>query len=348
MPGTDTLRAGLLGRLKGKIQRLLRAPELLAEGAQLQRQALDDIRLLLTEQNALLAKSHDQMLAMMREAQSAQASSEATSRDLIWKVTEIAKEATWRAYKNAASARDVTGSTAQVYSQTAEDSMIADIFARIGVGSRFFVEFGVEDGTENTTRWLLEQGWRGIWVEGSEAQVARASAIFAEPIAAGRLTIVNAMAEPTNANTLLSNAGVPETVDYLSVDVDHNTSHVWEALHLKARVSCIEYNAAIPPSIDVSAAYRAGHGWDGTNWFGAGLKSLERIGRSKGLALIGCDFAGVNGYFVEEDTAADHFAAPFTAEDKYQPPRYHLVGKSGHPPAANWRHWQTGPSSLTV
>jgi len=43
------------------------------------------------------------------------------------------------------------------YSQNSEDGIIEEIFRRVGTTNRFFVEFGVEDGTENNTRFLLEK-----------------------------------------------------------------------------------------------------------------------------------------------------------------------------------------------
>jgi hypothetical protein len=65
--------------------------------------------------------------------------------------------------------------------------------------------------------------------------------------------------------------------------------------------------------------------WDGTNRFGASLKTLERIGREKRLALIGCDFRGVNAFFVGETECGDKFLRPYTAEQHFEPPRYALV-----------------------
>jgi hypothetical protein len=45
-------------------------------------------------------------------------------------------------------------------------SIIAEIFRRIGTTNRVFVEFGAETGEENNCRFLLLQGWRGLWIEG--------------------------------------------------------------------------------------------------------------------------------------------------------------------------------------
>jgi hypothetical protein len=315
-------------------------------------EALEEIRTLVRDQQQGLREHNSQVSSQIAEVATLLREIHANSRevvavasDLRWKVTEAAKEATWRAIRSAAAPLDLVGSVSQVYSQTVEDSLIADIFARIGTRDRYFVEFGIEDGTENTTRWLLEQGWRGVWIEGSESSVKRAETIFAQPISEGRLTVVHGMVGPDNANELLEEAGVPLTFDYLSVDVDHNTAHVWSALRCRARVCCIEYNATLPVVCDIVVPFMPDHGWDGTNWFGASLKALERIGSAKGMALVGCDLAGVNAYFVANDEAKSHFSEPFTAESKYQPPRYYLVGNGGHPPSRTHRNWHVHSAS---
>ena len=66
---------------------------------------------------------------------------------------------------------DATGHLARhgkkVFSQTDEDGIIAEIFERIGTKARNFVEFGVEDGRECNSLWLLMQDWKGLWIEAS-------------------------------------------------------------------------------------------------------------------------------------------------------------------------------------
>jgi hypothetical protein len=53
----------------------------------------------------------------------------------------------------------------QVYSQNGEDGIIAEIFKRIGTTNRVFVEFGVGDGLQNNTAYLLLKNWIGFWIE---------------------------------------------------------------------------------------------------------------------------------------------------------------------------------------
>ncbi|MGK7887297.1 MAG: hypothetical protein AB4057_22045 [Crocosphaera sp.] len=46
----------------------------------------------------------------------------------------------------------------KVYSQSDEDGIIEEIFARIGVKSKTFVDFGAETGAENNSHYLLGKG----------------------------------------------------------------------------------------------------------------------------------------------------------------------------------------------
>ncbi|WP_158968009.1 hypothetical protein [Chachezhania sediminis] len=240
-------------------------------------------------------------------------------------------------------ARSLAPYFAQVYSQNGEDGHIAEIFDRIGAGQRTFLEIGIEDGTQNTSRFLLEQGWHGTWVEGSPEMADRAAEIFADHVRSGALTVVQGFVTAENVNDLLDANGVPATLDYLSLDVDQNTSHVWRTLNRRARAMCIEYNANIPPSLALEVPYDPNAAWDGSSNYGASLKTLELIGRQKGAQLVGCDLSGVNAFFVDAAETADRFLEPFDARTHYEPPRYALMDQLGHPPSPTARTWVTPP-----
>jgi hypothetical protein len=225
----------------------------------------------------------------------------------------------------------LSGQRGQYHSQNTEDGVIAAIFARIGTASRIFVEIGVGDGSENTTRALLETGWEGVWIEADARQAAIIRRNLASPIAAGRLALVEAEATTANVAGLVADALAGRAVDLLSLDVDMNTSHLWRALELAPRACCIEYNASIPAPIDWELPYEPTARWDGSCRFGASLKHLEKLGRAKGMSLVGCDAAGVNAYFVRHELAQGHFPEPFDAETHWEPPRYHLAVRRGHP-----------------
>ena len=91
---------------------------------------------------------------------------------------------------------------------------------------------------------------------------------------------------------------------------------------IKPRVVVIEYNAGLRPPMSLTVPYQANHAGGGTNFFGASLEALVRLGRRKGYRIVGCNISGSNAFFVREDLCADHFIEPATAEEHYEPPRH--------------------------
>ncbi len=217
----------------------------------------------------------------------------------------------------------------KVYSQNHEDGMIAEVFARIGTSQRRFIEFGVEEGLECNSTYLVLQGWSGAWIEGS----AQSAAAAARHFAGYAVKIVNSYITVENADALIAELAGEGELDMLSIDIDTIDYWIWDTIKtIKPRLVVIEYNAALPPHVRKTVAHDPGMVWDGSNFSGASLGALEALGRSKGYMLVGCSLAGVNAFFVRDDLVGDHFSAPFTAENHYEPARYFLSSSSGHRP----------------
>ncbi len=220
----------------------------------------------------------------------------------------------------------------QFFSQNGEDGIIAEIFRRIGSQRRTFVEIGLGNGLESNSVFLLQQGWKGWWVEANEMGCREAKEIFGGPIAAGLLHVIQDFVKAETVEALFQRHEVPQEIDLLSIDIDRNTYYVWKALSTyRPRVAIIEYNGAIPPSIDYKLPYERDAVWNGSGSFGAGLKSCELLGEKMGYRLVGCDLTGVNSFFVREDLVQDHFLEPFTAERHFEPLRLHLLRNPHYP-----------------
>jgi hypothetical protein len=220
---------------------------------------------------------------------------------------------------------------AQVSSQNGEDGIIHEIFRRIGTTSRIFAEVGVGDGRQNNTAFLVSQGWKGYWVDGDPGFLA---ALEREDLPTGTVQSRIALVTRENIADIFRQLGVPEEFDLLSVDIDQNTYYAWEGLRrFRPRVVVVEYNAAVPSDLAWKVRYRPDRTWDRTQNFGASLKAFEQLGREIGYSLVGCDFLGINAFFVRSDLTAGHFVEPFTAENHHEPPRYSLVHRRSHPPS---------------
>jgi hypothetical protein len=216
-----------------------------------------------------------------------------------------------------------------VCSQNGEDGIVEEIFRRIGCTDRVFAEVGIGDGTENNTGFLLSQGWKGYWIDGDGAFRNKLSGRSDLPPKCIQSAVTYVSKE--NIASVFEGLGVPKEFDLLSLDIDQNTYHLWEALGTyRPRVVIVEYNASIPAHIDWKVSYSADRMWDGSNNFGASLKAFEGLGRRLGYALVGCEANGVNAFFVRDDLLGDKFAAPYTAENHFEPPRYALPLDKGH------------------
>jgi hypothetical protein len=224
----------------------------------------------------------------------------------------------------------------KLYSQNDEDGIIQEVFRRIGTTARTFVEFGVETGAECNTAKLLIEGWRGLWIE---AKADNADAIrrrFAPFLQDGRLTLTQDLVTAENIDTLITAGGLAGEIDLVGIDIDYNDYWVWKAITaVRPRVVVIEYNASLRPPLSLTVPYDPHGSWDGSNFYGASLDALVRLGADKGYRIVGCSIAGVNAFFVRADLCGKKFLKPATAAEHYEPPRhfFHLLpaGHEGRP-----------------
>ncbi len=193
----------------------------------------------------------------------------------------------------------------RVSSQFGDDGIIQHLIRHAGITSRTFVEFGVQDYRESNTRFLLQHdGWRGLIVECDPVAVAT---IRRDPVAWRHdLTVVEALVTAASFDRLLEEHGFAGDLGLLSIDIDGNDYWVWEALGAaQPAIVVVEYNAVLGPRRAVSvphdpAADRLRAHPSGLLW-GCSLPALDHLARRKGYALVGCNSAGNNAYFVRSD-----------------------------------------------
>jgi hypothetical protein len=220
----------------------------------------------------------------------------------------------------------------QVFSQYGEDGIIQEIFDRIGTTNKYFIEFGVENGLESNSTNLLYKNWKGLWIEGSKRYFDEINKTFSDLIGAGTLTVKNEFITAENIESIFKSANAPAEPDMLSIDIDYNDYYVWEAIkNYNPRLVIVEYNSIFRPDTHFLVKYNATRSWDGTSYFGASLLALQQLADAKGYCLVGCSFGGTNAFFVRKDLVGDKFEAPYTAENHYEPNRYFLNFKVGHP-----------------
>ena len=206
--------------------------------------------------------------------------------------------------------RALENSGYKVYSENDEDGIIQEIFRRIGTQTKEFIEFGVQNGLECNSHFLLHHGWHGLWLEGNAASCRQIKNRFKPVITDGRLKVENVFITRENIDELITKhrnadekAGDP---DFLGIDIDGNDWYVWDAVKsVNPRLVCIEYNGKFPPDLNWKQAYHRDHVWDYSDWHGASLKAMELLGRQKGYVLVGTNLTGANAFFVRKDLCSE-------------------------------------------
>jgi hypothetical protein len=176
----------------------------------------------------------------------------------------------------------------RTYSQSYQDGVLERIFNFFGTENKRFVEFGLGytegkplssaamDALKLNTRLLARQsGWSGVYfdalVEDAAFDVRRERLT--------RASIVDAFYA----------AGVPPTVDYVSIDVDSIDAWLLQGMldgaHVRPRVISLEYNGNFlaRDSVVMNETWVP---WNGRSMYGASAKALVNIGARHGYQLL--------------------------------------------------------------
>lgn len=213
----------------------------------------------------------------------------------------------------------ITHYAKQAYSQNGEDGIIKEIFNRIGTTNKFFIEFGLQDGLESNTAYLLLNNWNGLWIEADKKYFTSIRKNFKEAIDTEQLKVKNSFITPENIETIFEEFNVPKNPDLLSIDIDSTDYWVWKAIKkYNPRLLIMEYNATFfPPTVWIAKKNQSV--WKGDTNFGASLQALHDLNKSKNYILIGCDFSGNNAFFIREDCYDENlFESNTTAEYHYE------------------------------
>jgi hypothetical protein len=185
------------------------------------------------------------------------------------------------------------------FSQNGEDGVLVEILNRIGVTNRFFVEFGIQNGTEGNCVLLADVfGWSGVFIEADDEDFAAVQAKYdGFPV-----RIVKDVVTADRVEQIFREAGVPTQPDVVSIDIDGNDVYVWEAMQqVRPRVVVIEYNSGIEPDGPVAQPHDPARVWDGSGAFGSSLDALDTVARKHGYRLAHTDLSGTNAFYVTED-----------------------------------------------
>jgi hypothetical protein len=217
----------------------------------------------------------------------------------------------------------------RIYSQNGEDGVTLAIFDVIGFTNKKYLEFGATDIYNNSQVLHEKHGFTGVLWNGSNT-VCSYSQIFQEFITV------------ENIKELCAKYEVPAEPDFVSIDIDGNDWHIWREMNkvCRPRVLVIEHTGQFPPGQDCVMPYKADHVWDGTNYCGASIEAMLRLGRHIGYSLVCSDNMGVNLFFVRDDLEPEKkFFGTNNLRMLYRIPKCGLPWRIGHPEDPQNRVW---------
>ena len=198
------------------------------------------------------------------------------------------------------------------FSEFEEDGHLLYLLTVAGSVSRIVVEISSQDGrTCMATNLVVHHRWRGFLFDGDPVFVAEGRRFFANHPATRALPPVMQSEWFTrdNVNRVLASAGIPNEVDVLSLDIDGNDLHLWNAMNLRPRILICEFNNAVPSELALTIPYQANFNYaalppDQALFRSASLAAYVAVSRRKGYRLVGMNALGFNAIFLRDDVLA--------------------------------------------
>tara|TARA_Y100001958_G_C21229005_1_gene554542 strand:+ start:754 stop:1641 length:888 start_codon:yes stop_codon:yes gene_type:complete len=197
----------------------------------------------------------------------------------------------------------------QVFSQWGEDGIISYLVNNLDIKNNFFIEFGVGNYLESNTRFLLKKfNWSGFIIDSSQKNIdyIKKDKIYWQHN-------INALCEfvsRENINKIFLENVSQKNIGLLSIDIDGNDYWVWKAITtIDPSIVVIEYNSILGSSKNYTVPYSKNFERNRAHYsnlyYGASLPALVKLGKEKGYALVTCNSAGNNAFFVKKNLLND-------------------------------------------
>jgi len=169
-----------------------------------------------------------------------------------------------------------------VHSQFGEDGVLEAILRVLPSSDKWCVEFGAWDGRylSNACHLIDSNGFSAVLIEADPKKFKQLTANFSKNRKV--LPICKFVGWKNHTlDEILADTPIPLDFDFLSIDVDGNDYHIWEAVRRYVpKIVCIEFNPTIATGIDFVQPK------DASSIQGASLSALVGLGKSKGYALV--------------------------------------------------------------
>jgi hypothetical protein len=193
----------------------------------------------------------------------------------------------------------------KAFSQWGEDGIIDYLVSNIDIKNKTFIEFGVEHYEEANTKFLLlNKNWSGLIIDSSSDNInlIKKSDLYWKY----SLEVICEFITKENINNIIQSSTLKKEVGILSIDIDGNDYWVWKEINvIEPSIVIIEYNARLgkekPYVVPYDKNFQREKKHYSMIYYGASIQALVKLGREKGYALVCCNKAGNNAFFVKKE-----------------------------------------------
>lgn len=176
------------------------------------------------------------------------------------------------------------------------DAVIETVVDTLPRRNHWCVEFGAWDGIwgSNSRNLILKHDYAAVLIEGNQDKFRALHKNYAGHRQVVTVNQYVGFDARDGLDAILARTSIPRDFDFLSIDIDGNDYHIWNAVvKYRPKAVCIEFNPTIPPEVSfVQPADRSVNQ-------GSSLAALVELGKKKHYELIAV--IGVNAFFVVQE-----------------------------------------------
>jgi hypothetical protein len=183
-----------------------------------------------------------------------------------------------------------------------EDGIISKIVADLHIENGFFIDIGSHDCiNSNCANLAFHFNWSGIFIDADEKILQRGEYIYTNYFKANknRFQFFNQFVEREKINNQLAEPTAGVAVDLMSIDIEGNDYHIWNAItSIVPKIVVIEvqaekgYEEHIPPYSSTAKTYEE------SSPNGASIISTIKLAHAKGYQLVAYNEGIFNLFFV--------------------------------------------------
>ena len=167
-----------------------------------------------------------------------------------------------------------------MYARENEEEVILELLGRLKDPVKVCVDIGAKSLANSNVAYLIKHlGWKGVLIDRG---VKNFGVLMQEfdglPICISHLTIT-----PKNVNAVL-----PQKFDLLSIDIDGQDYHVWQAIKAAPAIVIVEFNPRLTGhkimGHDDKYEWKKKKDYDN---FGSSKDAVMKLGNSKGYECVG-------------------------------------------------------------